>query len=984
MATDPCKICGSTDLNLVDGFYYCVECGTQDVNARETVVEQTMLADGTFAHTTIKKYKTVLEDSIEMSGEWHKWHAYNFILSGLTDELIALGAAPSVKTVVMWIWVRYIKKFQVKEDKENNNNFDDDSLGGSKKHCDNSSIISNDLSTESFKRDTEKFKRYINIVTKGTLLTILYLALNLDRSDIQLSHIFRYIREGRLSLYTCVKYVPKELSTKSIPHWMSFVRCQNEYTPKVIRAMAMTFFKCLDLGVPLVPDLNKILTNYIKELCLPKDFKRLVLSLMNLMPCDHLVIKSCCGRKIVRVPDYEGTCMAYVLVALKLCFGCDDDYEMKLSDEVDRINCEENHLRSYKLGMYSDPSERLLSFREWCTYLQFRKTILCKYYLPLARQMHMPIDDAVLMDHLEKRIKRKPKLRDEVTMDILNKIMLSDDKVAIPKTEFPATLTPMTSYTDVIIEYIQDPDFKLLLCEDFSQYSLKYATTDLKLPTEDFKIRGVSKNGKVINPYVVGTLQARKGDNTMVFIRNCENKNWLKTKPPSVEHVVKVTSKSSDDSDQSCDSVIDITQPETDLNGTSTEKPEEEIEFETIDTEEWDKSIFDDDFLDLEDRDNKNDSKAGSNENIFDFINNENDDIGHRDFQDSKIDLQNSINVEDAYESRDEDDYDPETFDRNKAIKELIDLACEKYKIPKPKEKQTQPRTQKRKSSLINDETGVGEPKRVRQIDKQARMEARTATKEILAAYYKNIEEDILQQVSEHVKTVIQNTDIVNETVHEEPPEETTADGNIEENSIEKESNQSVISSIHPNATVLDTLNDEDDRTYEPVDPNFDEKTHDIKQLYVKFNKQDINVSDHLLDIQHDIDIEKIIEKKIDESQNGVTVTQSDNVEDIGDRHEKQVQKQTNNTFITEKRLYPDPFIKTELKKYRYWLRHYKTITFARCLDMNYKFDLELLENCPKSFIFVIKECAAILDCTTFCLYKCMQNLEVSLMALNK
>lgn len=65
MATDPCKICGSTDLNLVDGFYYCVECGTQDVNARETVVEQTMLADGTFAHTTIKKYKTVLEDSIE-------------------------------------------------------------------------------------------------------------------------------------------------------------------------------------------------------------------------------------------------------------------------------------------------------------------------------------------------------------------------------------------------------------------------------------------------------------------------------------------------------------------------------------------------------------------------------------------------------------------------------------------------------------------------------------------------------------------------------------------------------------------------------------------------------------------------------------------------------------------------------------------------------------------------------------------------------
>ncbi|CAG9569175.1 unnamed protein product [Danaus chrysippus] len=980
MATNPCKICGSTDLNLVDGFYYCVECGTQDVNARETVVEQTLLADGTFAHTTIKKYKTVLEDSIEMSGEWHKWHAYNFILSGLTDELIALGAAPSVKTVVMWIWVRYIKKFQVKEDKENNNNLDDDSISESKKHCDNSSIISNDLSTDTFKKDTEKFKRYINIVTKGTLLTILYVALNLDRSDIQLSHIFRYIREGRLSLYSCIKYVPKELNTKSIPHWMSFVRCQNEYTPKVIRAMAMTFFKCLNLGVPLVPDLNKIITNYIKELCLPKDFKQLVLSLMHLIPCDHLVLKSCTGKKIVRVPDYEGACMAYVLVALKLCFGCDDDYEVKLSDEVDRINCEENHLKSYKLGMYSDPSERLLSFREWCTYLQFRKTILCKYYLPLARQMHMPIDDAVLMDHLEKRMKRKPKLRDEVTMDILNKIMLNDDKVAIPKTEFPANLTPMTSYTDVIIEYIQDPDFKLLLCEDFSQYSLKYAIIDLKLPTNDLtKMRGVSKNGKVINPYIVGTLQAKKGDNTMVFIRNCENKNWLKTKPPSIEHVMKLTNKSSEDSD-SCDSVIDITETEIDLDGPMNEKPEKEIEFETIDIEEWDKSIFDDDFLDLEEKDNKNDTKSESDENIFEFINNDHD-IGDREIQDSKIDLQDSVNAEDAYESL--DDYNPETFDRNKAIKELIDMACKKYKIPKPREKQTQPRTQKRKNNLINDETGVSEPKRVRIIDKQARIEARTATKELLAAYYKNIEEDILQQVSEHVKTVIQNTDIVNEAINEanyEPLEEQT-DENVEENSIEKDCNESMISSIHPNITTVDTLNDED-CVYDEIDPNFDEKTHDIKQLYVKFNKQDINVSDHLLDIENDIDIEKIIEKKIDEFQNCNTI--NDNIEDIDTNNEKQVEKQTNELIITEKKIYTDPLIERDIRKFRYWLRHYKTITFARCLDMNYKFDLELLENCPKSFIFVIKECAAILDCTTFCLYKCMQNLEVSLMALNK
>ena len=64
MKTNPCKICGSTDLSLVDGFYYCVECGTQDVEARETVVEKTLLADGTVAQSAVRKITTALKDSL--------------------------------------------------------------------------------------------------------------------------------------------------------------------------------------------------------------------------------------------------------------------------------------------------------------------------------------------------------------------------------------------------------------------------------------------------------------------------------------------------------------------------------------------------------------------------------------------------------------------------------------------------------------------------------------------------------------------------------------------------------------------------------------------------------------------------------------------------------------------------------------------------------------------------------------------------------
>ncbi|KPJ19345.1 hypothetical protein RR48_01979 [Papilio machaon] len=114
----PCNVCGSTDLNLVDGFYYCVECGTQDVNVRETIVGESFFADGTKLLANVKKFSVMIKEGIQMSAEWYKWHAYNFILYGLTEELIQLGAKQSVKTKVLWIWTRYMKKFQEKEDEE--------------------------------------------------------------------------------------------------------------------------------------------------------------------------------------------------------------------------------------------------------------------------------------------------------------------------------------------------------------------------------------------------------------------------------------------------------------------------------------------------------------------------------------------------------------------------------------------------------------------------------------------------------------------------------------------------------------------------------------------------------------------------------------------------------------------------------------------------------------------------------------------------
>lgn len=61
----PCSICGCTETNLVDGFYYCVECGTQDTNVRETIVEVDFLEDGSFAHGSRKRIKLMPDKQIQ-------------------------------------------------------------------------------------------------------------------------------------------------------------------------------------------------------------------------------------------------------------------------------------------------------------------------------------------------------------------------------------------------------------------------------------------------------------------------------------------------------------------------------------------------------------------------------------------------------------------------------------------------------------------------------------------------------------------------------------------------------------------------------------------------------------------------------------------------------------------------------------------------------------------------------------------------------
>ncbi|XP_045780621.1 uncharacterized protein LOC123877780 isoform X2 [Maniola jurtina] len=1077
MSSIPCQICGCTDLNLVDGFYYCVECGTQDTTLRETIVEKTIYCDyGEQKGTDVKRYSTVLKDAFQMSGEWCKWHAYNFILAALADELLAVGAKPTVKMKVQWIWLRYIKKYQTKDEPEatmfeNKTSNEQEEKKSTKDDTDDEYDSESDEGER--KNKVGYHKADITKITVSLFVAILYTALNLDSSDIQLSHLYQYIREGRLSIPDCYKFIPKEIPFKLIPNRKQFessvyIPSGGNITPIQTRALSFELIKQLDLGVPLVPDLNKIIDNFITELCLPNDFKDLVLSLTRSMPCDFLEVDDECMKRPVCIPDYEAFCMAYILLALKMCFGLDCDYENKLSDAVDEINSERDYLKSYKLGMHSEPTNRLFSFREWCMFLQCRKMILCKYYLPLARQYNFPADNAVFMEHSNPRKTQIMKLSYDVAMDILNKIPTDDARV-IPKKEFHATVTPLTTYTDVIREHIDDVELKLRLCEDFTQYSLKYATRDLKFPECETNNEGVNKINKTVNTHlIVGNYVQNTGNTKVVVVRNCDNKNWLTTKPPKVKHITKIKSDSEDDcsselasetetnetwsdidtdssdfsemtsdsdtdesgsDDDDNDSLSELSQTETDESGLLEEDSEHESEEETeeicdvvgpneeteekcdiIEEEDEELCIFDDDFgnLKIKTEIEKKIDREETDDNVFNFETNM--DASKTERHENNIDVHDSyineydskIDIHDTFSETSFPERVPTTFDRQKLIEELIEIACKKYKISVPKQKDNE-RPVKRKN-FENSEAGVSAPKRKRSIDRTKAGEAKKQTQGLLTAYYENIHNDVLLQISEQVRNAIETAqtqaecniaddalrNITDDTLNNQTEEIDAQNQNDVNGDLQNDTNvvdDDQTASLHDGSTQDDTANsaiDDGDAEFNieellpKIEPNFDPRTHDIEQLYVKFKDEfdDFDFSK----IDNDPDISDIIEKKIAEFRDFNENDKPQHQNDTG--KDKTSESNESDTDITSKRdkLKQKSYMRAtseeylvlnrKIKMFGYWLKTYSSRNYIDRRRLTHKFDIELGENTPKSFFFVINECAAISNSSNFSLYK--------------
>lgn len=877
--------------------------------------------------------------------------------------------------------------------------FDEESNGDNAKKC-----------KQKDKDISIKPLREVKNMSSCLLVTMLYVALNIDRSDIQISHLFRFIQEGRLNVNNFERHLPEDVDVKAIPNWKDFLRScapRRQIGTVTCRAKAMTLFKVLDLGSPVVPDMRKIISNYIIELCLPDEFKNLVFSLMQLWSCEFLEIDRRCLNNLLKVPNYEVVAMSYIVVGLKICFGLDDDYEYKLADVVDRINAQEMYPKCHKLGFTPEPSGRLFSFREWITFLQFRRKMLTTHRLCTVEDEHyLDTDDYIFMEYWSGTAKSNITLTDELSMNIINKIPLNKDEVVIPKSEFPHTLTPMTTYVEIIAHHCTDMERMQLLCEDFTQYSLKFACESLDLTvtgSSNNVIIGVSDNKKIVKGseilcgYLDGVKVRKRVE--MVYIRNCDNKNWLKTKKPTLNHITfescdKDKSNNGDidtESDYGYDSHVENISSDKD---TSTDVCESS-ELETIREEEEDKNIFDDPFENLENRD----QTVTQDDHNFDVLQEEMEEVN----EENKMVSQNDIEDNNSMSSENSFEFNPETFNRERAINELILHACKKYKIPIPKEYKTAEH-RKRKNENLDE----GQTKR-KYVKSSERVETKQKINKLLEAYYNYVEKDVINQVAKRVQSAIWE---VNQSKFFELPIEqsneiaenhefstNTIINNLDESkevnasSILPEGNsvskvELEIENMEPTLFENENDNGEVDDLIPKSDAQFDENKYDVNQLYIKMDPMD--AEDICASIQ-DPEIDRILKREIEEcdrkEDNLKNVNADEESTDTEDELPLAVIKEERDIYLqeTEDESNYKPLIEFEsVHEFKYWMKRYNSTYMANVTNVGARFDTEMFENMPRTFNFLLKECATIAGCKQFCLYKSMQSLEQRLLTFIK
>lgn len=113
MQANECFVCGCNNFTITDGAFVCNECGIQSQSIREEHVGIHENVNLNYEDPANIDHEITTGSQLEKAKKLLSWECYNFILLGLTDEIIELGAKPSLKIIVLQLWVQYLQFIEV-------------------------------------------------------------------------------------------------------------------------------------------------------------------------------------------------------------------------------------------------------------------------------------------------------------------------------------------------------------------------------------------------------------------------------------------------------------------------------------------------------------------------------------------------------------------------------------------------------------------------------------------------------------------------------------------------------------------------------------------------------------------------------------------------------------------------------------------------------------------------------------------------------
>lgn len=300
----------------------------------------------------------------------------------------------------------------------------------------------------------------VTVLNSKTLFFIICCALNICKSDIQLSDLIRFSREGHLSLHSMIKFLPEEYLDLGIHlSHNTRVHSYNLIDDKIIRHQLSCFVAFIpDLAESLeMPDLMMLIRRYVHEMNLPKDIERFAENLIAVNPPRM--------RSRLSYPNYEGRAMAFIVFILKLLFGVDGYREIQMSEAVQNI---QKHVTTMKI----------FNFMNWKEMIEYRKVVLEQFYYPSifhddysgidAHQTFTVMYNSINPDTLNYVNPDTKSTRKKTTQSKRNMQVLIDSAIDAHKNDgnelksnlkkylFEPSLTPLADYFELILEHEED------------------------------------------------------------------------------------------------------------------------------------------------------------------------------------------------------------------------------------------------------------------------------------------------------------------------------------------------------------------------------------------------------------------------------------------------------------------------------------------------------------------------------------------------